>query len=167
MSEDPSGMPGALARTPAARRPLTSRFGRGGKAAAVALLLGVGLVVAGNHSDAKAFDCRGANACPYVKVDNTTHFFVRYQISGDLVSDDGRTVYAHWHEKDPTFTLWHWRYYGGGGKIKLTVDTWNDLTFGLRTSTFEAPASQGLCIKIDTAGAYQGGGCTDFEDPAS
>ncbi|HEY6794098.1 MAG TPA: hypothetical protein VI248_05400 [Kineosporiaceae bacterium] len=157
----------------AATRSRRRRVGAG--AAAFALLVGAGLAATLGRSPAQAFNCRGALRCPFVKIENPVgkdpegryDRMVQYDASGTLVDASGATVHQ-WREKDPEFTLWHWRYYGDGSQIKVHIHSWSDvpaLEFSA-DNDFTTPADKSLCIKIDKAGAYQASGCVDYEDPS-
>ena len=151
----------------------TARAGRrrlGPWAASLTLLAGAGITAAVGTSPAQAFNCRDAPTCPFVKIENTRMIVsqrVHYNAWATLVDASGATVYE-WSEYDPEFTLWHWRYYGGGGEVRVHVHAWSDLASQRFSADndFTTPAGTSLCIKVDQVGAYQSGGCTDYEDPA-
>lgn len=159
-------------------RPKMPRSARraGSWVAALALLSAAGVVALDGSPPAQAFDCKGAVKCPFVKIETIQppkgprHYanVLFYEASGTLVDNRGNTVYE-WHEDDPTFTLWHWRYHGGGGQVEIRTRAWgliNNQEFSVPTSSFTTDAATSICIKIDHVGAYQSGGCTDYEDPA-
>lgn len=115
---------------------------------------------------ASAFDCNGARRCPYVKISNKDKDHVHYEAWGYIYStkNPGKHIYD-WHEKNPTFTLWHWRWFGGDvWRVNLKVNTDG---FGANYSqTFDLAADDSVCLGVDSAGPYQSTGCTDAEDPA-
>lgn len=134
----------------------------------VLTVVGLGGVLssAGTTPSASAFDCNGAKRCPYVKISNRDKHNVDYEVWGYIYSkSDPNTHIYDWHENDPTYTLWHWRWYGGEEwYINLKVDSKG---YGASNSkTFDLSANDSLCIAVDRAGAYQSIGCTDAEDPA-
>jgi hypothetical protein len=149
----------------------------GAWAAALTLLAGGGVAATGVASSAQAFDCQGATLCPFVKIEspeakkpylNGTSPWMYYEASADLVDAAGGTVHQ-WHERAPEYTLWHWRYYGGGGEVRIHIHAWSRAR-GHEFSAdndFTTPADTSLCLRVDRAGAYQAGGCTDHEDPAN
>jgi hypothetical protein len=165
---------------PAAGRDPGRRPGRrrvGAWAAALTLLAGGGVAAIGEASSAQAFDCWGTSHCPFVKIEspeakNPDHHkttpWMRYEASAELVDAAGGTVHR-WHERAPEFTLWHWRYYGGGGEVRIHVHAWSkDPGHEFSADNdFTTPADTSLCLRVDQAGAYQSGGCTDHEDPAN
>ena len=143
--------------------------------ACVTLVAGAVVVTTVAASPARAFDCKGAPSCPFVKVENMRQgdegdphsLMVHYNVSATLEDASGTPVHQ-WSEDDPVFTLWHWRYFGGGGNVRIHIYAWStDPTSKLSADAdFTTPASVPLCIKVDEAGVYQADGCTDFEDPA-
>lgn len=148
----------------------------GSWAAALALLLGAGVVALDGSAPAQAFDCKGAVKCPFVKIEKIRPApgprpyanDLYYQASATLLDNRGNPVHE-WQEDDPTFTLWHWRYHGGGGQVKITVyvsGVIDNREFSVPPSHFTTDADTSICIKVDHVGAYQSGGCTDYEDPA-
>ena len=128
-------------------------------------LIGLGAALSAIPS-ASAFDCKGAKRCPYVKIENRDKHHVDYEVWGYIYStkDPGNHVYE-WHENDPTYTLWHWRWYGGDDwRVNIKIDSSG---YGARTSrTFDLAASYSICLAVDRAGSYHSIGCTDAEDPA-
>jgi hypothetical protein len=161
---------------PPARRRGPGRRRVGAWVAALILLAGGGVAASGVASSAQAYDCQGATRCPFVKIENPKGKDrqrpysppVQYMASAVLVDADGTPIY-HWNEYDPEFTLWHWQYHGGGGEVRIHVHTWSDIpaTAFSADDDFTTPAGVSLCLRVDYAGAYQAGGCTDQEDPAN
>jgi hypothetical protein len=125
-----------------------------------------GVLSAAVTPTASAFDCNGAVRCPYVKISNRDKNNVNYETWGYIYStkDPANHIY-NWHENDPTFTLWHWRWHGGDDwRVNLRIDTDG---YGAQTSkTFDVAANDSVCLAVDRAGGYLSNGCTDAEDPA-
>jgi hypothetical protein len=145
--------------------------GRAGRwTVALALLSGAGVVALDGSSPAQAFDCRDAAKCPFVKIENTRlekGGRTNYEAWATLSDGQGNTLHE-WHEDDPEYTLWHWRHYGGDGQVEIRIRSWGRLDSEIFSADnhFITAADRSICIKIDEAGAYQTGGCTDYEDPA-
>ena len=134
------------------------------------LFLVAGAIAVISPSPAQAFDCGGAEQCPFVKIENIRQLLnerVYYEVWGSLVGSDGQVLHE-WHEKETEYTLWHWRNYGSDGTVKIHVHAWSALASQRFSADndFQFSASDSFCIKVDQAGAYQSGGCTDSEDPA-
>jgi hypothetical protein len=136
--------------------------------AAVTVLAGAGVAATVVAPSAEAFDCKTASKCPFVKIEIADHgLWASYDASADLADAGGATLHQ-WSERHPEFTLWHWRYSGGGGQVRIHVHSWSTRagdTFSA-DNEFTTPADTSMCIKVDEVGAFQSGGCTDYEDPA-
>lgn len=122
---------------------------------------------------AQAFDCYSTEPaprlCPFVKVEKSSRGD-SYDVTGRYLSASGRVLHE-WQERDPQFTLWHWRWYGANETIEITVTSSvppSATSSGASVSKkFTFPANESRCIIVQGRLVARTDGCSDFENPPS